>query len=341
MEILGAKTIDADDDIASALRKMAHGSDRQLFVTSGKKFIGVVTLRSLMDARSLLQTKVGHIAFVPMRLSKSFDSDAAMEFMIQTGLDALPIIEGDAVVGQVNLDALLKDLNPQGTVADYMTADPVTITSDTPISKARSIMRNYGIHRLLVSDNGTKLDGMITASDIVRNVLVPQEKEKKGDLGTKKSPSYGFPVSTFMTKNPVTIGPNIKASDALKLMIDKDIRALPVIENGELVGILTKRTMARDAMPQTRRGAWVRISGADKLDYFTVSLIHKVVRDYVKKMARREKFDEIELVIKGKYEVKVALISAGKRLRGIEVNGWDAVAAVAEALRKLESGAKT
>lgn len=340
MNILKAKTVDCKANISDALKEMAHESERQLFVADGTNLVGVVTLRSLMDARSPLQTKVENVCFMPMRLSKKFDAGDALEFMLKTGLDALPVIENEELIGQVNIDTLLSDVEPEGVVADYMTPEPMTITPETTVSKARSIMRNYGIHRLLISKDGKKLDGIVTASDIVRKVLVPVERERKGDMGEKKISMYGMPVSSFMTENVETISASQTAKDALNIMIEKDLKALPVVEGKELVGILTKRTIVKTAMPKSKKGAWVRISGAEKLDYFTVSLIHKVVRDYVKKLSRKEKFNELELTLKGEYEVKARLIADGKRIRSTEAQGWDPVAVTAEALRKLEKGAK-
>lgn len=340
MDILDAKTIDASEDVANALKKMAHGSERQLFVVEDGKLVGVVTLRSLMDARSPLKTKVGGLCFMPMRLERDFDPDTALEFMINTGLDALPILDGDELIGQVALDGILKNTKALGSVADHMTADPISITSDTQVSKARSIMRNYGIHRLIIADDEVHPDGIITASDIVRKVLIPVEKERRGDFAEKKQPMYSMPVGNFMTKNIISVSPRESANSALQLMVEKDLKALPVVEDGELVGIVTKRAIASTLLQKKGKGAWVRMSGADELDYFTVSLIHKLLRDYVKKLARKEDFEELNLAIKGEYEVKAGLISEGKRIRSTESRGWDPVAAVAEALRKLEKGAK-
>ncbi len=344
MEIREARSVEAEETVGEALKQMAHESERELFVTEKGELVGVVTLRSLIDARSPLKTKVKGTAFMPMQLKEGFDPVDALEFMIKTGLDALPVVEDGKLVGEVGLDDLLKKLEPKGKVIDHMTADPITVEGEMPVSKAKSVMRNYGIHRLLVSEDGVHLDGIVTASDIVRNVLVPIGKTTRGEMKQEKSSRYSTAIGSFMTKNVVSIRPDETAAEAMKRMLENDVKALPVVEGGELVGIVTKRRIAKTLLPKAEKGAWVRMTGTEDLDYFSVSLIHKVVRQYVQKLGRKESFDEVKIIIKeikeSGYEIKVGLVAEGKRLRTTSANGFDPVVVVAEALRKLERSAE-
>jgi CBS domain-containing protein len=47
-----------------------------------------------------------------------------------------------------------------------------------------------------------------------------------------------------MTSEPVTVGPEVEVEDALKTMLDNGFRHLPVVENGDLIGIVSIRDLA-------------------------------------------------------------------------------------------------
>lgn len=79
---------------------------------------------------------------------------------------------------------------------------------------------------------GQKLAGIITDRDIVLHCVA----EGKSCDNT--------PVSECMTRNPVTCTPDMDAHDATRLMASEQIRRLPVVENGRLVGICSLGDLA-------------------------------------------------------------------------------------------------
>jgi CBS domain-containing protein len=78
-----------------------------------------------------------------------------------------------------------------------------------------------------------KLVGIVTDRDIVLRVVAG-----------KKDPAH-VAVSEIMTASPVTVAPAMRAEDASKLMSEKQVRRLPVVDSGRLVGILTIGQLAR------------------------------------------------------------------------------------------------
>lgn len=116
-----------------------------------------------------------------------------------------------------------------------MVKDLFTVDKDDFVSYAIELMTKKRVSRLLVVDKG-KLVGIITEKDIV---------DRLGSSRTKSLPASGVHVSGVMSSNPITVSPQTDVVDAAKIMIDKQISSLPVIENGELVGIITKSTMTR------------------------------------------------------------------------------------------------
>ena len=78
-------------------------------------------------------------------------------------------------------------------------------------------------------------------------------------------------VANRMTKNPITVEPSTPVNDAAKLMKRRNIRRLPVVDNGQLVGIISDRDIMRVApSPATTLS---RFEIASLLDKITVAEI--------------------------------------------------------------------
>ena len=117
-------------------------------------------------------------------------------------------------------------------VNELMTRDPAALRSESTATEAATVMKREDCGSVPVVDGG-KLVGIITDRDIVLRVVAA-----KKDPATVK-------MSEIMTKDPACIGPDTTAAEASKLMSDKQVRRLPVVENGKLVGMLVIGQLAR------------------------------------------------------------------------------------------------
>jgi CBS domain-containing protein len=84
-----------------------------------------------------------------------------------------------------------------------------------------------------------KLVGIVTDRDLVTNVLAK-------DLDPHK-----VPVSDVGTEDPVFVGPDEPLDAALQRMAEKQVRRLPVVEEGRLVGILAQADVAQSARAES------------------------------------------------------------------------------------------
>lgn len=124
------------------------------------------------------------------------------------------------------------------TVKDVMTPGPTSVASDEPVVEAARRMVADDVGSLPVLRDG-RLVGMITDRDLVLHVLAK-------DLDPHK-----VVVSEICSENPVTVGPDESLDEALQRMAKDQVRRLPVVDGGRLVGILAQADIARVARPES------------------------------------------------------------------------------------------
>lgn len=123
-------------------------------------------------------------------------------------------------------------------VKDYMSSPVVTIFPYDTLGKAKNLMLERGIHRLVVVDEKGLPVGVISISDMIRAV-------SSGGPPWRWRDKNSALVMRYMSKDPVTIGAEETVREAARIMVEKNLSCLPVMLNRELVGIITKTDMTR------------------------------------------------------------------------------------------------
>lgn len=118
-----------------------------------------------------------------------------------------------------------------------MTRNPVTASPDMSVSEASALMKREKVHRLPVLDKDKKLVGIITEKDILYASPSPVSTLSIHEMAYLLSQ---LTVKKLMTRDVVTIDKNITVEEAARLMVDQDLSSLPVLENGKLIGIVSK-----------------------------------------------------------------------------------------------------
>jgi CBS domain-containing protein len=118
-------------------------------------------------------------------------------------------------------------------IRDVMTPGPETIQADRPASEAAKMMKDADAGMIPVMDNGNLL-GTVTDRDIAIR-LVAEGKDPQST-----------PVREIASTDPITVEPDRDLDEALKLMAKHQVRRLPVVEGGRLVGVLAQADVARE-----------------------------------------------------------------------------------------------
>ncbi len=177
--------------------------------------------------------------------------DDAIAIMAKTGIGTLIVVDkrnrARCILTEKIILKMLAGKLTSVLVGDVMTKNPVTVTSSATVGEALSIMLSKGFRRLPVTD-GEKLIGIFTGMGLLRYLKGSgiYTLVKSGNIDDLLS----IGISTLMVKDPVTITPDRPITEAAKIMIEKGIGSLPVVENGVLKGILTERDFLKMLAPK-------------------------------------------------------------------------------------------
>jgi CBS domain-containing protein len=139
-------------------------------------------------------------------------------------------------------------------VRDIMDSSPATVHPETPVDEVIAVMREHELPGVPVVDGEGKCVGIVTEADLV----LPDDQ---GDLhlphyinlfgGTvfleplsrfegRLRKAFASTAADMMTRHPDTVAPDTSAKDAARLLHESGHNRLPVVEDGRLVGVVTR-----------------------------------------------------------------------------------------------------
>ncbi|OYD96031.1 poly(A) polymerase [Nostoc sp. 'Peltigera membranacea cyanobiont' 213] len=139
-------------------------------------------------------------------------------------------VDSQAILKQL-LDGIKAQIPHPPTARDLMSSPVRTILPETTIAEAQRILLRYGHSGLSVVDTQGQLVGIISRRDI--------------DIALHHGFSHA-PVKGYMTRNLKTITPDTTLPQIESLMVTYDIGRLPVLENEQLVGLVTRTDVLRE-----------------------------------------------------------------------------------------------
>lgn len=144
-------------------------------------------------------------------------------------------------------------------VRDMMTREVITVSPDTPVEQIIRLLVGQPISGVPVVE-GDRVVGIVSEGDLVM-------REKKVDTPAAISflgallfvedfnrtfeelrRHVGATARDVMTHDVVSISPDAPLSDAATQLIDQDLKRLPVVEDGRLVGIITRKDLVRSLL---------------------------------------------------------------------------------------------
>jgi CBS domain-containing protein len=140
-------------------------------------------------------------------------------------------------------------------VRDIMDASPATVTRDTPVEELVAVLREHSIPGVPVVDGAGRCVGIVTEADLI----LPDEQgdlhlphyinlfggtvflESLGRYEQRLRKAFASTAEEMMTRDPDTVGPDVDAKEAARLIHESGHNRLPVVDaDGRLVGVVTR-----------------------------------------------------------------------------------------------------
>ena len=118
------------------------------------------------------------------------------------------------------------------TVREVMKTKLYSVDPSTTVGEAISLMAQNRIGSALIMEDGN-LIGIFTERDTVRAISHSHD-----------APTHE--VSSWMTRDPKTVTPEVDVDDALRTMLHSGFRHLPVVEKGKVIGMVSMRDLAAE-----------------------------------------------------------------------------------------------
>jgi len=170
-------------------------------------------------------------------------------------------------------------------VADFMSRNVITVGPEAPILEAAKLMGEHSIGGLPVIDSQGALVGIVSEHDLLRQRKRKGEAQDQHWLQSmlknkgRTFEEHGFAdrkVANVMTPDPATIAPTSSLDEACRVIEKLGVKRLPVVEGGELVGIIARADLVR-ALTRTLHGG--RIAGDVSVKQRMDELERQVLRE--------------------------------------------------------------
>jgi len=244
---------------------------------------------------------------------------------------ALPVVEGGRPVGVIAraevLEALARQaLIPKGRVADSMSTPAVTIPENDSIARARALLREKRVKRLVVTDGRGNFTGVIGAYDFASALASPRERPPltKEKLGLAEQP-----VRSLLRERAEVISAEASLADAALIMARKNISALVVLNEKRVpVGMISAKDIFGSIfiVEQPR----VEFSGFDMEDRESMDALRAYAERFLAKYGKAYTIQKVRIASKKQrkggerhlYSLTGSVQTAKERVNA-SIQGWD------------------
>lgn len=295
--------------------------------TQDKKRVGMIMIRDILKTWNVANEKVESLVSLVPNLPARAPLAEAARLMMQNRIRALPIVEGEKLLGALLATSIIQAIPPsileKYRAQDIMTPSPASLTDDDKVSKARSLMLRRRIDHLPIIVR-QKLRGMLTSSRIVFDLFHRTEGVKTDSMVDSIQRRLEIPIKGLMDNSPLTSAPSDRIADILKRMLNMKATYCIITQFDEVQGIVTYRDfMKLIAEEVVKADIPVYIVGLPEDPFEAEQTRTKFIRSIETLKRTIPKIEEARAVIRTKegpererrrYEVTVTLLTPGRNL---------------------------
>ncbi|RZN14939.1 MAG: CBS domain-containing protein [Methanosarcinales archaeon] len=242
--------IDKAQTLSNAMDMMEKTGMRRLLVTHNGNILGFITMRNI--ARELGTRKKASLPASSLHVTSATTNNFTKVLPEMKLTEAITIIDkmrgvlvvtGDSnTIGWITPNEILENSKLlDGIAEDAMIRKPITVNPSNRVSHARRLILDKDIGRLPVMEE-EKLIGIITEKDIAKAMRAFRELVSSNQQDSR---IRNLIVEDIMTRRVTTVGTNTSLREVVTTMLEQNIGGIPVMNDQELVGIITRRNIIK------------------------------------------------------------------------------------------------
>ncbi len=241
-------TIAKSAAITEALDKMLDESVDPLIVVNNNTVVGTISRRTI--AGTLGSKKNSSLSPSSIHVANSLEEDFTTVYPDQDVDVLVPLLQHyklvvvydneHRLIGQVTAENLIRVFRPDGNLSEVL--EPAwTIDAEERVVHMRRRMMDDNIHRFIVTQDD-KVVGIVTETDVAtamrkfRKVVEDRHQDHR---------IRNLLVRDIMSTSLISVASGATISQAIDLMVQKNISTIPVIENGDLKGLITRNSLIK------------------------------------------------------------------------------------------------
>jgi CBS domain-containing protein len=227
-----------EDSLSDVLGKMKKHDVHEIPVVRKKKLVGMVSYNTLTKRRSLpMSTKVERIMVAPPRIAESDSVAEVAEMMMATGSRAIPVASKRKLLGIISRTDLIGSVRGMKMLSEVevnsvMSHSPQCVLETHTLHRARSLMKDLDERSIPVCGSSGHLVGVVGVKDLANYFARKRESETRGEVVGEKD-ALEVEVKSLMQSPPITVPQDAKLSEAVNLMMEKEISSILVADNME------------------------------------------------------------------------------------------------------------
>ncbi len=264
-------TIAPEETVAHARKLMLKHKISTLIVAEKEEMIGIVTKTNLgkrlaqaepmWRRRPIDKIPVSMVMHEdPITIYPGATIAQASELMIENGINSLAVVNRE-VVGIITGTDIMKCFSEQDTktkISDVMTDDIIFVHRHHTINHVIHEMEDNQTNRVIVNDDADEPVGMITTTNVAFNLMSDNQGNlpSKSIKMTRRSSPAGqkeyryikevpLVAEDIMSELPPVVDMEDTAVSAAKTMISEHTIALPVVNGGKIIGLISRRDILR------------------------------------------------------------------------------------------------
>jgi CBS domain-containing protein/ribosome-associated translation inhibitor RaiA len=262
--------VDADKRLGKIRSIFDRENPKGLIVTNDGGYVGIISEKQLVKSHVEDNTKAAALVRSAPKIDRYEDVREVARMLVEGDVKIAPVYEGEKLAGVITedaiLDAVIENLDAL-VVEQIFTAEVVSIGEKDRVGRAINLLREHGISRLPVTDDGGRLAGVITTHDIVDFVIRDDRRQGRHDRRGDIDRMLDLPVYDLMTSPVLTATPDESVREAVSRMLDNDVAGLVVTgDDDDIAGVVTKTDVLRALTFTEEERMDVQITNVSLLD---------------------------------------------------------------------------